>query len=391
MKQVYLDNAATTPVSQEVLQAMKPFFQKKFGNPSEFHTLGQESRKAIEGSRQQIAKFLGSSPEEIIFTSCATESINLAHKGLIEALGKNKAHIITFQIEHKAVLQTCKHLESLKLAEVSYLPVDQFGQVKIEDIQKALRPETVLVSIMYVNNEVGTIEPIVEIGGFLKKVNAQRLKDNLGKIYFHTDATQAIQYLNCKVEQLGIDLLSFTGHKIYAPKGIGALYVRAGTPLRRQMDGGGQEFKLRAGTENVPFIVGLGKAVELAKKSQKTREIQKLTEKLISQTLKIPGVKLTGDPKNRAPHIASFIVEGAEGEALVLLLSNKKIYASTGSACNSSDLQPSHVLSAMGFPPEKSHGSLRFSPGKDTTERDINYVTQVLPKIIQDLRKMAPK
>lgn len=395
MKQIYLDNAATTAVDPTVFKIMKPYFLTKYGNASEFHALGQEARLGIEASRQKIASFLGADPSEIIFTCSATESINFSHKGLIEALILKaqetfKPHIITSAVEHKAVLETCKHLENLDVVNVTYLSVDRFGQVNINDIKQAIKPETVLISIMYVNNEVGTIQPIIEIAALLKTINEKRIEENGQRIYFHTDATQAIQSLDCNVDRLGLDILSFTGHKIYAPKGIGALYIRKGTPLRRQMDGGDQEGKLRAGTENVPYIVGLGQAVELISKT-KTEKTGKLQEKLIAGVLKIPGVVLTGHPKNRVPHIASFIVSGVEGESIVLLLSDKKITASTGSACNASDLQPSHVLSAMGYPPEKSHGSLRFSLGKDTKEEDINYVIKILTEIIEKLRRMAPK
>lgn len=390
MKTIYLDNAATTPVDPTVFQAMKPFFSQKFGNASEAHKWGTAAREAIEKSRSTLAQFLGAKPKEIIFTSGATESINLSHKGLIE--GFKKPHIITSHIEHKAVLETLKHLENLGLAEVTYLPVDKFGLVKVSDVEKAIKPNTVLVSIIYVNNEVGTIEPISQIGKLLKKLNTQRTVNHKPITYFHTDATQAIQYLNCNVDDLGVDLLSLTGHKFYAPKGIGALFVRSGTPLIRQQDGGSQERNLRAGTENVPFIVGMGKAIEMVAKNKAShfQQTSKLRDELINHLTKIPGVVLTGHPTTRAPHIASFLIDGVEGEALELLLSDKGIAVSTGSACTSSDLAPSHVLSAMGFPPERSHGSLRISLGKDTTEDDINYITSVLPGIINKLRLMAP-
>lgn len=384
MKKVYLDNAATTAVDPQVLAAMRSYFHQKYGNPSEPHLWGQEARAAIDQAREQVASFLGAKSGEIIFTSCATESINLAHKGLIEALqGDRKPHIITSSIEHKAVLETCRHLERLGMASVTFLPVDKFGMVKVADIQKAIRPETVLVSVMYVNNEVGTIEPIKKIGALLRKKP---------QIYFHTDATQAVQYLHCHVDKLGVDLLSFTGHKIYAPKGVGALYIREGTPLLRQQDGGAQEFNLRAGTENVPYIVGLGEAISRFKRQEaRGKKINKLRDKLIRGVLKIPGVQLTGHPTKRAPHIASFVVEGAEGEAILLYLSEKGVAAASGSACTSGQLKPSHVLTAMGIKPELSHGSLRFSLGKNNTEADIDYVLQILPKIVKKLRLMAPK
>jgi len=398
MRKVYLDYAATTPVNPEVFVAMKPYFKEKFGNASTPYSWGQEAKKAIDQAREQITKALGAKPKEIIFTSCATESINLAHKGLAEAIlrqwqkekRRETPHLITSSVEHKAVLESCKHLEKQGY-KVTYLPVDKYGLVKLADIEKAIRPETVLISIMYVNNEVGTIEPTEEIGKLIKRLNQLRAKDS--RIYFHTDATQAIQYLNCNVDKLGVDLLSLSGHKIYAPKGIGALYIRKGTPIVRQQDGGGQEYQLRAGTENVPYIVALGKAIELAtaNKKQATSKLTKLRNKLIKGILKIPEIKLAGHPTKTAPHIASFVVKGAEGEAMLLLLSDKGIAASSGSACTSGLLKPSHVLTAMGYKPQEAHGSLRFSLGKSTSGEEIDYVIKVLPGIIKKLRKMAPK
>lgn len=397
MKLTYLDYAATTPTDLKVFNAMKPFFKDKFGNASEPHFLGVQALTAIEKARDQIIDLLNSKNGNIIFTGSATESINLSHKGLIESLlqntGEKKLHIITSAIEHKAVLETCRHLEALGKVDVTYLPVDSDGNLKISDIEDAIRPETVLVSVMYVNNEVGTIQPIEEIGALIKKVKEFRQQKKELPIYFHTDATQAIQYLNCDVDYLGVDMLSFTGHKIYAPKGIGALYIRKRTPITRQLDGGRQESGLRAGTENVPYIVGLGEAVELIVqfREKEIKRLMLLQEKLINKLLEIPGVTLTGSLTERAPHIASFLIEGVEGEALILLLSDKGIISSTGSACNSGDLQPSHVLSAMGIIPENSHGSIRFSLGRNTCEEDIDRVGNLLPGIIAKLRNMAPK
>jgi len=389
---IYLDNAATTQVDPQVFKAMRPYFSEKYGNASELHVWGQEAHQAIDRSRQQIADFLGAKPKEIIFTAGATESINLAHKGLLEALQGQRLHIITTSIEHKAVLESCRHLEKLGWAKVTYLPVDKYGMVKASDIEKAVRPETILVSVMYVNNEVGTIQPIAEIGKLIKKINESRIKNQESRIYFHTDATQAIQYLDCRVDKLGVDLLSFSGHKIYAPKGIGALYIRKGVPLVRQQDGGSQEFGLRAGTENVPYIVALGQALEQISnlKFQISKRIEGLRDKLIEEILKIPDVKLTGHPVKRAPHIASFVIKNAEGEAILLYLSEKGVAAASGSACTSSQLKPSHVLTAMGIKPELSHGSLRLSLGKFNTVEEIDYVLQILPKIIKKLRLMSP-
>jgi len=304
-----------------------------------------------------------------------------------------KFHIITSQVEHKAMLETCKHLEKLGWANVTYLPVDKFGMVSVTDIENATTEHTVLVSIMYVNNEVGTIQPIKEIGNLLIKLNKRRTVNHEPRILFHTDATQAIQYLDCNVDRLGIDFLSLTGHKIYAPKGVGALFVRSGTPLIRQMDGGGQELKLRSGTENVPYIVGLGKAVEVSAKCkvQRVKSIRSLQKLLISRILQFPGVKLTGHPIKRAPHIVSFVVNNVEGEALVLMLSAAGIMVSTGSACTSNSLEPSHVLTAMGVSAELSHGSVRFSLGKHTTEKEINDAVRIFEEIVQKLRLMAPQ
>lgn len=398
MKVIYLDNSATTACDLNVLKAMEPFFAKKFGNPSEPHFLGREALLAVVAARKQVANLLGADYQEIVFTGSATESINLSHKGLIEAIKskdvtKKKLHLITSQIEHKAVLETCRHLENSGLVEMTYLPVDGFGKVSVKELQQSIREETALVSIMYVNNEVGTIQPLEEIGQLLQRINEQKTKNHKSKIYFHSDITQAVQYLDCDVNKLGVDFLSFTGHKIYAPKGIGALYIKRSTPIIRQMDGGRQELGFRAGTENVPYIVGLGKAAELIGELQEKEDkrLKKLQKRLISRVLKIPGVKLTGHPSERAPHIASFLVDGAEGESIVLLLSDKGIIASTGSACNSNELKPSHVLSAMKIRPEDSHGSIRFSLGRESTSEDINYVVKVLPGVIKKLREMAPK
>lgn len=398
VKRIYLDYAATTPVEPKVLRAMMPYFKNRFGNPSSPHHWGREAKLALEESRKKVAKALGAKPEEIIFTSGATESINLAHKGLIRGMFYRAKkirtpHLITTLVEHKAVLETCKYMEKLGVAKVTYLPVDKNGLVRIADIEKAIRPETVLVSIMFVNNEVGMIEPIEEIGRLIKKINQTGNRRQETKIYFHTDATQAIQYLDCHVERLGVDLLSLSGHKIYAPKGVGVLYLREATPLSRQQNGGGQEHQLRAGTENVPYIVGFGKAVELVEqdKAQSAKRIEKLKERLIAGVLKIPGTKLTGHPTKQAPHIASFLIQGAEGEAILLLLDEAGIAASSGSACTSGLLEPSHVLTAMGYQPQEAHGSLRFSLGKQTTEEEIDYVIKVLPGIVEKLRKMAPK
>jgi cysteine desulfurase len=395
MKIIYLDNAATTPVDPLVIAAMKPYFNKKYGNPSEFHALGTQAKIALEYSRKFIADFLGCQAQEIIFTGSATESINLSHKGLIEAIKNEsprsfKPHIITSAIEHSAVLETCRHLQKTNQAAITYLPVDCFGLISLKQLKKAIRQETVLVSVMYVNNEIGTIEPIEAIGRLIKQLNRSNRKN---RIYFHTDATQAIQYLPSNVKKLGVDFLSFTGHKIYAPKGIGVLFAKTETPLARQLDGGGQEFGQRASTENLPYIVGLAKAVSLVKKSKarSAKTTAKLGRQLIKKITGLPGVFLTGHPVKRVPHIVSCLIDGVEGEAIVLHLSDFGIMVSSGSACTSSKLSPSHVLTAMGIPQESAHGSLRFSLGKHIAEKDIDYAAEKLKKIINQLRSMAPE
>lgn len=402
MKSIYLDYAATTPVDPHIIAKMQPFFSQFFGNPSEIHKWGIKAHDGIENARTQISKSLKCQTSEVIFTGCATESINLAHKGLIEALrnqDKTKTpHIITTQIEHKAVLETCKHLERLGFATVTYLPVDKFGLISVENVKKSLTTQTALISIMYVNNEVGSIQPIAEIGALIKEINKQRATQIPNTkyqipLFFHTDATQALPYFDCDIQTLGVDLLSFTGHKIYAPKGIGALFIRKGTPIIRQQDGGGQENNLRAGTESVPLIVGLGEAVELVAKNKEkeSKRLYSLQKSLISQISLIPQIYLTGHPVKRAPHIVSFIVEGVEGEAMMLLLSDLGVAVSTGSACNSKSLTSSHVLTAMGILAEDSHGSLRLSLGKDTDQADINYTATCIKKVVTRLRKIAPK
>jgi len=380
---VYLDYAATSPLDPQVLEAMLPYFKEKFGNASSIHSWGQEAREAVDEARETAANFLNCGTQEIIFTSCATESNNLALKGVTESTGK-VPHLIVSPIEHHCVLDAAKHLEETGAAEVTWLPVDQYGLVDPGDVEKSIKENTILASVMFVNNEVGTVEPIAEIGRMLKKEP---------KVYFHTDAVQAIQYLDCDVQELGVDLLSMSAHKFYGPKGVGALYIKKGTSITRQQDGGGQEHGMRAGTENVAGIVGLGRAIELVvnSQSQTVNRVRNLRDRLIGGVLQIPDVKLTGHSEKRAPHIASFMVAGAEGESILLMLNEEGIAGSSGSACTSGILEPSHVLTAMGISPELSHGSLRLSLGKQTTEDEIDYVLEKLPPIIEGLRKMAPK
>ncbi|MBI4100428.1 cysteine desulfurase [Candidatus Microgenomates bacterium] len=402
-KLVYFDNSATTKVDPQVREAMLPFLTEECGNPSSLHSPGQKAREAIEEARKNLAGFLGCTPREIIFTSCATEANNLALKGLCQSFHRcticgaacpdqgKTPHIIVSPIEHHCVLDTAKSLEKQGY-EVTWLPVDKYGLVSVEEIRKSVKDNTVLISIMCVNNEIGTVEPITEIGQMIKEVNRERFNNGLKRIYFHTDAVQAVQYLDCRVDHLGVDLLSLSAHKFYGPKGVGVLYAQRGTPLVRQMDGGGQEFNLRAGTENVAGIVGLGKAIQLVKEHEsETKKIEKLRDCLIDGVLKnVPKARLTGHPKQRAPHIASFVIDGAEGESILLKLDEKGIAVSSGSACTSGTLEPSHVILACGTPIELSHGSLRISLGKDNTEEEVNYFLEVFPPIVKQLREMSP-
>lgn len=383
MKKIYLDNAATTAVSKDVFEAMKPYFLKDYGNASQNHFAGLSASKAIEKSRKIIGNFLGikNPTNEIVFTSCSTESINLAHKGLLEGLSmiiNGPLHVITTPIEHKAVLESLKHTG----AEITILPVDKYGMVNVSDIEEAIKPNTHLVSIMYANNEIGTIQPIAQIGKMLQRY----YRENGKKIYFHTDATQAIQYLNCDVDKLGVDLLSFTGHKIHAPKGIGGLYIRDYTPIVRQQDGGGQEFGFRAGTENVPYIVGLGRAFEVIGKDHEY--VRNLTQILIESILQIPDSKLTGHPTKRLPHIASFVFKDVFGDDLVSELSNMGIAAASGSACNADNLETSHVLRAIGIDSEWAMGQLRFSLSNENTLKDVEFAGKYVKYILEKFRSI---
>lgn len=387
-KRIYLDYAATTPVAPGVFEAMRPYLTESFANPSSIHTPGKEARVAVEEARNKVAQALGANPSEIIFTSCATEADNLAIKGLVEACKQQKPHLIVSPLEHHAVLDTVKHLQKQGV-EVTWLKVDKDGLVDPWEIKQTIKENTVLVSVMYGNNEVGTIEPIEEIGKLLKQINVSRLTSHVSPVYFHTDAVQAFQYLDCQVDRLGVDLLCLSAHKFYGPKGVGVLYVRKGTPLVRQQDGGAQENNLRAGTENVAGIVGMGKAAELVKNQS---QIGELRERLTAGVLKnVAGAVLTGHPQKRLPHIASFVIPGAEGESVLLLLDEEGVAASSGSACTSGLLEPSHVLMAMGYKPEDSHGSLRFSLGHQTTKEEVDFVVEILPGIVEKLRKMAPE
>lgn len=400
MNKIYLDNAATTPVDSEVLKEMLPYFSEKFGNPMSIHSFGQEAAEAVDTARKQVADFLNCQPEEIIFTSGATESNNLAIKGFIknyyfshkENSKKEKPHIITTRFEHHCVFNSIQFLEKSGQAEITYLPVYNDGIVKVEDIKNAIKENTRLISIMYVNNEIGTVQPISEIGKIIKSHNSQ-ISTPSSQILFHTDATQAINYFDCDVKKLNVDLLSLSGHKIYGPKGIGALYIKKGTPIKKTQDGGDQEFGMRAGTHNVPGIVGLGKSIELVHNQQSTvNRILELRNYFIDKILKeIPNSYLNGSKEKRSPNNINFRFDNVEGESLVMLLDMEGIASSTGSACSSGTLKPSHVLLALGLKPEQCHGSLRLTLSKDTTKEEVDYTIDKIKEAVEKLRNISGK
>jgi cysteine desulfurase len=376
---VYLDYAATTPLDSRVLKAMMPYFDKKFGNTMSLHSFGREAKQALEESRETVAKFMNVKPEEIFFTGSATESDNLALKGIAFANKEKGKHIITSAIEHHAILDTTKWLEKQGF-EISYLPVDKYGFVNINELENSIRKDTVLVSIMHANNEIGTIEPIEEIGKLCKEKG----------ILFHTDAVQTFGKI--PIDARNIDLLSISAHKFYGPKGVGALFVREGTKIEPLLHGGGHESGLRSSTVNVPGIVGLAEAVRLRKKEMRpeAKKLTKLRDYLIKNVLKIENSHLNGHPIKRLPNNANFWFAFIEGEALVIQLDSYGIATSTGSACSSATLEPSHVLMAIGLKHEEAHGSLRLSLGKETTKAEIDYTIKVLPKAVKDLRRLSP-
>lgn len=394
---IYLDYAATTPVDKKVLETMLPYFSKIFGNAMSVHGFGQEALKVIDEAREKCAIFFGCSPSEIIFTSGATESNNLVIKGSLRSYyslsrKKNeKPHIITTEFEHHCVLDACKFAQKEELAEITFIKPTKDGLIKVEDLKKAIKPTTILVSVMYVNNEIGTVQPIAEIGRMLKKINAERIGNNLSRIAFHSDGTQAINYFECNVDSLGVDLLSMSAHKIYGPKGVGLLYMRKGTAIKRIQDGGDQEYKMRAGTHNVPGIVGLGKALSIINnQSLVINKIQKLRDYLIKRVLKeIPRSYLNGSAKKRSPNNANFRFDDVEGEGLILSLDLDGIAASTGSACSSGALEPSHVLLSLGLRHEQAHGSLRITIGKYTTKKELDILIDKLKEIVKRLRKIS--
>jgi len=378
---IYMDNSATTPVRKEVVEEMLPYMTDNFGNPSSIYDLGKVSKRAIEEARKKVANAVGAEENEIYFTSGGTESDNWALKGIAFANRNKGKHIITSSIEHHAILHASEWLEGQGF-EVTYLPVDKYGMVSLDDLRNTIRDDTILISIMLANNEVGTIQPVEEIGRIAREK----------KIYFHTDAVQAIGHVPIDVKKMNIDLLSLSGHKFGGPKGCGALYIRKGVKIEALLHGGAQERKRRAGTENVPAIVGLGKAIELAtgELEEENKTLLKMRELLIEGLLKIPKTHLNGHPIERLANNVNITFEFIEGESLLLLLNAKGIFASTGSACNSTSLEPSHVLTACGVPHEIVHGSLRLSLGRMNTHEDVDRVLEVLPEIVQKLRNMSP-
>ena len=379
---IYFDNAATTPIRPEVYDAMRPYIESCYGNPSSVYKLARESKKAIDLARKQVADAINADSGEIFFTGCGSESDNWAIKGVALALKDKGKHIITTNIEHHAILHTCEFLEENGY-EVTYIPVDEYGMVSADDIKKAIRPDTILVSVMTANNEIETIEPIKEIGAVCREKG----------VYFHTDAVQAVGHIKIDVKEMNIDLLSLSGHKIGAPKGIGALYIRKGVKIKNLIHGGQQEKGKRAGTENVIGIVALGKAIELAVSEMEdtTERLKYLRDKIINGVLKnIEYSRLNGHPEERLPGNVNISFEFIEGESMLLMLDAKGICASSGSACTSGSLDPSHVLLAIGLPHEKAHGSLRISLGYQNTEEEVDKLLEVLPPIVQRLREMSP-
>jgi cysteine desulfurase len=382
MRRIYLDHAATTPTRPEVVKAMLPFFTDAFGNPSSIYSHGRETKGAVEEARTKVAELIGTRSEEIVFTGGGTEADNFALKGVAYANEPKGNHIITSSIEHHAVLEVCKFL-GRRGFRITYLPVDKYGLVDPDDVKRAITAKTILISVMHANNEVGTIEPVEEIGKIAREAG----------VYFHTDAVQTVGHIPVNVDKLNVDLLSISAHKLYGPKGVGALYVRKGTKLVSLMHGGEQEKRRRAGTENVPAIVGLGKAVELAGQEigREAKRLAYLRNKLIKGLgEKIDHIRLNGHPTRRLPNNVNISVDFVEGESMLLSLDLEGICASTGSACSSASLEPSHVLLALGLPPEQAHGSLRFTLGRENTEADIERVLEVLPAIVAKLRAMSP-
>ena len=383
-----MDYAATTPLKKEVLEKMLPFFVEKFGNPSTIYEFGQESRRAIDGERKDIADIFHCAPKEIIFTGSGTESVNFALRGVAEAYRDIGKHIVTLKTEHQAVLHTCEYLEKNGYS-ITYLDTEKDGLVDLEKLKSAIRPDTILVSVMMANNEIGVIQDIQKIGEILEQM---RKKESVLPV-FHTDACQAVGFLDIDLRTLGVDLLSFNGGKIYGPKGVGVLYIRKGVRVIPQIQGGGQEYRLRAGTENVPAIIGMGEAFKLAvaERERESKRLEELRDLLIEGIEKnIPKVYLNGHRKKRLPNNVNFSFEGIEGETILLRLDMEGICVSSGSACTSGTVDPSHVLLAIGVPYEIAHGSVRFSLGKDTTREEVLYVIEKMKEVVADMRSISP-
>ena len=381
-KLIYMDHAATTPLKKEVLDEMLPYMKDKFGNPSSIYSLGGQSKNAVEIAREKVANAINAKPREIFFTGGGSEADNWAIKGVAYANRNRGNHIITSKIEHHAVLHTCEYLEKQGF-DVTYLDVDEYGLIDLEQLERSITDKTILISIMFANNEIGTIQPIKEIGRIAKEKG----------VYFHTDAVQAIGHIKIDVDELNIDLLTMAAHKFYGPKGIGALYIRQGVKIDPLISGGGQERNRRAGTENVPGIVGMGKAIELAYENfeEKNRRLTYLRNRLIEKIFeKIDYVRLNGHPTQRLPGNVNVCFEFTEGESLLLSLDMAGIAGSSGSACTSGSLEPSHVLLAIGLPHEIAHGSLRLTLGDSNTEEEIDYVVEKLVGIVARLREMSP-
>ena len=382
MKRVYLDFNATTPVEPEVLDAMLPYFSAEFANAASIHTPGQRARGAVETAREQVAALIGARPQEIVFTSGGTESDNHAIFGIVEAASGHEKHVVTGAIEHEAVLNACQELEK-RGTRVTYLATDPDGQIDLAELRRAVRPETVLVTIMHANNELGTVQPLEEAGRIAKEAD----------VYFHTDAVQSAGKIPIDVNTLQVDLLSISGHKLYAPKGVGALFVRGGTRLRQLFYGGHHQRGFRPGTENVAGIVGLGKAAEIARKSlaEDATRVSALRNKLQHGLLqRVPQSRVNGGAARRTPNTTNLVFPGVEGEALLIALDLKGLACSTGAACSSGAVEPSHVLTAIGLPPEEARASLRFSLGRHTTEADVDFALNVVPAAVAQLRELSP-
>jgi cysteine desulfurase len=379
---IYLDHSATTPVDPRVVEAMLPFFTQQFGNASSLHRYGQAALAALDSARRTMAQFLNAEPNEVVFTGCGSESDNLALRGVAWALHDRGNHIITTPIEHHAILNTAAQLEREFGFEVTRVPVDRHGVVNPDDIARAITPRTILISVMYANNEVGTVEPLAEIARLAKKHG----------VLFHTDAVQAGGYLDLDVKKLGVDFMSLGAHKFHGPKGVGALYVRSGAPLKPMQTGGSQERGRRAGTENIPYIVGMATALRIAQenRAESSSRLVALRERLVEGILeRIPGAELTGDPKNRLPGHASFVIPGAIGDEMVLGLDLAGVAASTGSACTAGSAEPSHVLAAMGYEPDLARGALRLTLGRGNTEAEVDYAIAALTDVVTKLRRRS--